>query len=104
MNIGDFFNLIFLGPIINLLVLIFQALSFLHIPGALGFSVMVMTIVIRLLVWPFMASQIKATQKMAQLNPHLDLLKTKHKDDKQALAWSSANPGVALTSPFFGWL
>ena len=86
MNIGDFFNLIFLGPIINLLVLIFQALSFLHIPGALGFSVMVMTIVIRLLVWPFMASQIKATQKMAQLKPHLDLLKTKHKDDKQALA------------------
>ena len=86
MNIGDFFNLIFLGPIINLLVLIFQALSFLHIPGALGFSVMLMTIVIRLLVWPFMASQIKATQKMAQLKPHLDLLKTKHKDDKQALA------------------
>ena len=45
-----------------------------------------MSIGIRLLVWPFMASQIKATQKMAQLKPHLDLLKTKHKDDKQALA------------------
>lgn len=86
MNIGDIFNLIFLGPIINLLVLIFQMLSFLHIPGALGFSVMLMTIVIRLLVWPFMASQIKATKKMAELKPHLDLLKTKHKGDKQGLA------------------
>ena len=85
-EIGDIFNLVFAGPIINLLVLIFQGLSALHIPGALGFSVMLMTILIRVLVWPFMSSQIKATKKMAELKPHLDLLKEKHKSDKQALA------------------
>ena len=86
MNIGDIFNLVFLGPIINLLVLIYQGLQFLHFPGALGFSIMFLTILIRVLVWPFTANQIKATKKMSDLKPHLDALKIKHKDDKQALA------------------
>ena len=86
MIIIDIFNLIFFGPVVNLLVLIFQGLSSLHIPGALGFSIMILTVAIRILVWPFMASQIKATKKMSDLKPHLDELKVKHKDDKQALA------------------
>lgn len=86
MNIGDIFNLIFFGPIVNLLVLIYQGLTALHFPGALGFSIMFLTIFIRVLVWPFMASQLKATSKMAELKPHLDVLKEKHKKDKQALA------------------
>lgn len=86
MNLGDYFNLIFFGPVINILVLIFQGLTFLHIPGALGFSIIILTILIRILVWPFMASQIKATKKMADLKPHLDQLKKTHKDDKKALA------------------
>lgn len=82
----DIFNLIFFAPVINILVLIYQGLSAIHIPGALGFSIIILTIIIRILVWPFMASQIKATKKMADLKPHLDELKKKHKDDKKALA------------------
>lgn len=85
-GIGQIFDLVFFGPIINMLVLIFQGLSALHIPGALGFSILILTIIIRMLVWPFMASQIKATKKMADLKPHLSELKKKHKDDKKALA------------------
>ncbi|MBI2017941.1 YidC/Oxa1 family membrane protein insertase [Candidatus Daviesbacteria bacterium] len=80
------FDLLFFGPIINLLVLIYQGLAYLGIPGALGFSIMVLTLIIRVLVWPFMSSQIKATKKMSELKPHMDELKQKHKDDKQALA------------------
>ncbi len=86
--IGDVFNLIFMGPVVNLLVLIYQGFFSLHIPGALGFSIMFLTILIRILVWPFMSSQIKATKKMADLKPHLDALKIKHKGDKQGLASS----------------
>ncbi len=85
-EIGDVFNLIFMGPVINLLVLIYQGLQAIHIPGALGFSIMFLTILIRVLVWPFMATQIKATKKMADMKPHLDELKLKHKDDKKQLA------------------
>lgn len=86
MNIGDIFNLIFLGPVINLLVLIFHGLQTLHIPFALGFSIIILTVLIRFLAWPLMSSQIKATKKMAELKPHLDELKKRHKDDKQAFA------------------
>ena len=85
-QIGDIFNLVFFGPVVNLLVLVYQGLQVIHIPGALGFSIMILTILIRILVWPFMASQIKATKKMADLKPHLDELKIKHKDDKKELA------------------
>jgi len=84
--IVDIFNLVFFGPVINVLVLIYQGFSALRIPGALGFSIITLTVLIRILVWPFMASQIKATKKMADLKPHLDELKKKHKDDKQGLA------------------
>jgi len=85
-EIGMIFEKIFLGPVINLLVLIFQGLQALHIPGALGFAILILTIIIRILVWPFMTSQIKATKKMAELKPHLNALKQKHKDDKKAFA------------------
>ena len=86
MNIGDIFIAAFIQPIINLLIITFQFLQSLHIPGALGFALVILTVVIRLLVWPMMASQIKMTKKMADLKPHLDELKKKHKDDKKAMA------------------
>ena len=85
-GIIDLFNLVFMGPVINLLVLIFQGLQSIHFPGALGLSIIILTVLIRVLVWPFMASQIKATKKMAELKPHMDELKKKHQDNKQALA------------------
>lgn len=85
-GIVEIFNLVFMGPVVNLLVLIYQGLSAIHFPGALGFSIMFLTIIIRIIVWPFMGSQIKATKKMADLKPLLDALKIKHKDDKQSMA------------------
>jgi YidC/Oxa1 family membrane protein insertase len=84
--IGDIFNTFFFGPIVNLLVVLFRLLQAVGIPGAFGLSIILLTILIRLIVWPFMASQIKSARKMAELKPLLDGLKEKHKDDKQALA------------------
>ena len=84
--IGDIFNTVLFGPIVNLLVAILQGLEFIHLPGALGFAIIILTIVIRLLVWPFMQTQLKSARKMAELKPQLDDLKIKHKGDKQGLA------------------
>lgn len=84
--IGDVFNLIFFGPIVNILVFILRILEASSVPGALGFAIIMMTILIRLLVWPLMSSQLKSMKKMSELKPHLDELKDKHKEDKQALA------------------
>ncbi|KKQ66914.1 MAG: Sporulation associated-membrane protein [Candidatus Daviesbacteria bacterium GW2011_GWA2_38_24] len=84
--IGDFFNTVFLGPIINLLVLILNFFQGLGIPGALGFAIIVLTVIIRFVTWPFTHAQLKSAKKMADLKPHMDALQKKHKDDKQALA------------------
>lgn len=84
--IADLFDLLFFAPIVNLLVLILRSLQALGVPGALGLSIIILTVVIRLLIWPFMSTQLKSAKKMADLKPHLDELKRKHQADKQALA------------------
>lgn len=84
--IFDLFNAFLFRPIVTLLVLIYQGLSSLGLPWAFGFTIIILTIAIRLLVWPFMSKQLKSAKKMVELKPHLDALKVKHKGDKQALA------------------
>ncbi len=84
--IGDIFNALFLGPVINLLVLILRILQSINLPGALGFSIIILTILVRILVWPFMSKQLKSAQIMAKLKPELDSLKKTHEGDKQALS------------------
>lgn len=84
--IGDIFNTFFFGPILNVLVGLYHGLSFLHIPGALGFAIVLMTVFIRLAVWPLMSSQMKSAKKMTELKPHIDALKIKHKGDKKAFS------------------
>lgn len=84
--IVDLFNLIFLGPIVNSLVAIMTALNSIGVPGSLGASIIILTILIRALLWPLMSSQLKSAKKMADLKPHIAELKNQHKDDKQAFA------------------
>lgn len=84
--IGEIFNLLFFGPIVNLLVAIIKGLEFVHLSGALGFAIIILTILIRILVWPLMSSQLKSAKRMTELKPHLDALKKKHAGDKAALA------------------
>jgi YidC/Oxa1 family membrane protein insertase len=84
--IGDIFNLFFFAPVVNLIIFIIRVLEASSIPGALGFAIILLTIGIRVLIWPLMASQMKSAKKMADLRPHLEELKKKHASDKQALA------------------
>lgn len=81
----ELFQTIFVHPISNLLVAIYQLLIAIGIPYALGFAIILLTIVIRLVLYPFMASQLKASKKMQDLAPHLAKLKEKHKGDAQRL-------------------
>lgn len=82
----NLFNILFYNPVVNLLVFIYNWVEAAHIPGALGIAIVLMTVVIRLLVWPFIATQLRSAMKMAELKPHIDALKTKHGKDKQALS------------------
>lgn len=80
------FDELFFKPVVNLLVLILRFLQQLGLPGSLGFAIVILTVLIRLVVWPFMSSQLKSAKKMADLKPEMDKLKSKHKGDKQAFA------------------
>jgi len=75
------FDTLIIYPLINVLLLIYHALIAIHIPGALGFSIIISTALIRLILYPFTASQLKFSKKMQEMQPHLNRLKQKYKDD-----------------------
>lgn len=78
-------NQLLIWPIINVLVAFYKAFEWAHLPGPLGFAVLALTIFIRFLLYPLMATQMKSAKKMQKLKPHLDALGVKHKNDKQGL-------------------
>lgn len=81
----NLWNQLLVWPILNVLVAFYKLFEFLHIPGPLGFAVIGLTIVIRLLLYPLMAAQLRSAKKMAKIKPHMDALAVKHKGDKAAL-------------------
>jgi len=80
-----FWNQFLVWPILNLLMAFYKLFEFFHIPGPLGFAIILLTLTIRLILYPLMNAQLKSAKKMARLKPHLDALSAKHKDDKQKL-------------------
>lgn len=82
---GEIFNTFLINPIINVLVLIYKTLSLLGIPFALGFSIIALTVLVKLVTYPLTATQLKSAQKMQAIKPHLDRLKDKHGHDKARL-------------------
>jgi YidC/Oxa1 family membrane protein insertase len=79
------FNTLINQPITNILVAIYQLLHAIGIPFALGFSIIALTALIRLLLFPFTASQMRASKKMQEVQPHVNRLKEKHKSNPQKL-------------------
>lgn len=77
------FSTLFVAPIVNIMVLFIHAFDSIGFPGSLGLSIIALTIVIKLLIWPLMSGQIRSLKKMADMKPHLDKLKEKHKGDQQ---------------------
>ena len=76
------FDLILIQPILNILILFYKVLSLVGIPGALGFSIIFLTVSIRLALWPLTSTQLKSSQKLSALRPHLDKIKKEHGHDK----------------------
>jgi len=65
----------------NLLVAIYKLFLLVGLPGTLGLAIIALTFLIRLILYPFTAAQIKSTQKMASLKPHMDKIREKFKKD-----------------------
>src|SRR4030043_1293366 len=76
------FDVFLINPLFNILIILFKLFQTLFIPGALGLAIILMTVIIRLALWPLTTTQLKSSQKMAALKPHLDRVKEEHGHDK----------------------
>jgi YidC/Oxa1 family membrane protein insertase len=83
--IGNGFHFILFVPMINLLVALYHIFNYIHLPYALGFAIIALTVLIRLVLYPLTNAQLRASKKMQELTPHLNRLKEKHKNDAKTL-------------------
>lgn len=81
----EFFNTLIVNPLLNLLVAIYQVLDGIGIPSPLGFSIIVLTIIIRLAISPLITSQLKASKKMQDLSPKIANIKDRFKGDSKRI-------------------
>jgi YidC/Oxa1 family membrane protein insertase len=79
---GNIFHVFLFDPIFNLLVFLYGI-----IPGAdIGFAIIALTILMKVLLWPFMSKSLKAQKALQELQPKIDELKAKYGDDREKLA------------------
>lgn len=80
--ISSIFHSILYRPLFNFFVELYNIL-----PGHdVGLVIVVITILLRLVVYPLTSSSIKAQRSMQALQPKLEALKKEHKDDQQKMA------------------
>lgn len=76
----NIFDTLIVQPIFNLLVLIYSV-----VPGAdFGIAIIILTIIIRFLLWPLVKKQLHQVKAMRKLQPELARIKKKAKGNRQA--------------------
>jgi YidC/Oxa1 family membrane protein insertase len=76
-----FFTTILFQPMLNALMWVYSI-----IPGHdIGLAIIVLTIVIRLILWPFQQSALRSQRALQGIQPKLKVLQEEFKDDKAAL-------------------
>ena len=82
MNFGDIFNLILYQPLFNALVLLYE-----YLPGHnFGVAVIVLTLLIKFLFYPLGSQAIRAQKALNELQPKLQEIKEKYKNEKEKQA------------------
>lgn len=76
------FNVILYQPLFNVLVLLYE-----YLPGHdFGVAVIALTAIIRLLFYPLMVQSIKSQKSLSELQPKIQEIQSKYKDDKEKQA------------------
>jgi len=82
MIFSTLFNKIFYQPLFNALVLLYE-----FVPGGdFGIAVVLLTLLIRILLYPFSLKAIESQRALAKLEPKLREIRKKFKDDKEKVA------------------
>lgn len=74
-------NTIFFDPVLNLTLVLYRALG-----NNLGWAIIGVAVIFRLLLLPLVKKQTNMTRKMAALRPQLDALQKKYANDKEKLS------------------
>ena len=59
--------------------------SFYQVTGNYGWAIILLTLIVRLLLFPLTHIQYKSMKRIQQLKPHLDAIRDKYKDNKEEL-------------------
>jgi YidC/Oxa1 family membrane protein insertase len=76
----DLYNTILYQPLFNILIYFYNIVPIKDI----GFSIILITIFIRVVLYPLSKSSIQSQKKLQELKPQIDELKATHKDNKEA--------------------
>lgn len=78
----ELFNTLLYQPLLNLLVFLYNV-----VPGHdLGIAIIILTVLIKLVLYPLSQQSIKSQKALQDLQPKMEELKKKYKDDKEKLA------------------
>jgi len=80
-GIGEVWNLIAMKPMINVSIVMSSYLA-----GSFGLTIIVLTLIVRLVTLPLTLKQLRSTKAMQALQPQLAELQKKYAKDKQKLA------------------
>lgn len=77
--LAGIFNTVLYQPLFNVLILIYQ-----YLPGRdFGLAVIILTVLIRLILSPLMAKSIRSQKALAELQPKIQEVQQKYKEDKE---------------------
>jgi YidC/Oxa1 family membrane protein insertase len=79
-QIGQFFNYIITLPIFNVLMLLY------HLFGSMALSIIVLTLIVRLALFPLTLRQLKSTKATQAIQPLIADVRKKYKDQKEQYA------------------
>ncbi len=78
---SNIFTIILYQPIFNLLVFFYNI-----IPGHdIGIAIIALTIVIKVVLWPFAGKSLKSQKALQNIQPKIDELRKKYKDQKEKM-------------------
>src|SRR3989338_2273117 len=65
-------------PLFNLLVFLYNTVSF----SDVGLAIIILTVIIRLILWPLSQKAIRSQKSLQDLQPRIKEIQAKHKDNK----------------------
>lgn len=78
----ELFQSVILQPILNLLIWLYNV-----IPGNdMGLAIIALTVIVKAILYPFTAAQIKQQRSLQELQPKIDEIRKRLKDDKETQA------------------